>query len=1027
MLTGGRWASVRNQYFKYLSEQCQHINPRGIALNENTVTLPLDAVYVSLRAEHKVVQYSDVVAATIGFSAGTGLSSAPDSDFAEEVAETQHNESSHASGSFDIGRPVSEFRLKSDSVYHQPEMVTRKMELYEVVQRERLAVLLGAPGAGKTTLTRFVTARFAEACRAGKPDVTDKPGNSYGDTRLPILLRVASYAEALDKDRNLSLRAFLSRPFHDTGIADVERAAFFDTALQQGKALVLLDGLDEVASGANRADIASKIESFVSGLEAGCRVLVTSRIVGYREARLRGAFAEYQMLDMDDAQVQEFLNRWCVEVEKSQTPGAGETKNRRKGLEESGRLQAAIRRSEGVRKLATNPLLLTILARIHRNQKHLPERRVELYRMALDTLLREWRPAQTGMKNVEVTEAEAETLLLPLAYEMHNRVDTGLLDREEARKLLCRFYATAPGMSPKDHAVRECIDGFLKRVEEHSGLLVMHSTGTVGFLHLTFQEYFAARYLVNDFDEAKTLLRKHRHMARWEEPLRLAIATQTGANAAKLIRAALWHKDGANPDTGYEPSAHEAILRRDLLLTSLCLGDCAPIEPTLAREVMEELLAICLNHNGKGFYEPLRRRVHVTLPALKSGEIGQEMQRQLLTALQDENWAVRGRAAISLGRLELTFEIVVASLLAVLHDKHPFVRQSAATALGRLGQSSKNVVAPLLAILYDEQGDVRGGVAEALGQLGYASEKEIYALLNLLHDRDPYVRQSAATALERIGHVSEDVVSALLPMLKDQFPFVRRSVAGALGQIRQASEPVVKALMDALKDEHWEVRQSVVRALERIEPSSTSIVNTLLNCLASEDAELQVGAADALGRLGQASEGSNTLLLKALQDEEWSIRRRAAEGIGALGKASEPVVKALMDALKDEHWEVRQSVMWALGQSGQNSTPVVDALFSALTDKEAPIRWSAAAALGRLGQVSELVVKALTDALRDEEWTVRHSAAGALGQLGQASEATINALLAALQDKEGSVRDAAWEALWTLTSDRAVGSVAASE
>ena len=332
-------------------------------------------------------------------------------------------------------------------------------------------------------------------------------------------------------------------------------------------------------------------------------------------------------------------------------------------MEESERLQREIGHSEGVRKLATNPLLLTILALIHRNQKHLPERRVELYRMASDTLLREWRLAQTGLKGVEVTVAEAETLLQPLAYKMHNTVETGLLDKEEARKLLCKFDAAPRGLSPKDPAVLERINGFLTRIQEHSGLLVMHSTGTVGFLHLTFQEYFAARYLVNDFDEAKTLLRKHRHKARWEEPLRLAIATQTGANAAKLIRAALWHKDGANATTGYVPSEYEDILRRDFLLAARCLGDCAKIEPTLAREMADELMALCLDRSTKGNYAPLQKRVLAILLDLASGEIGQAMQRQLLAALI---------------------------------DKAGFVRENAATALGQLGQASEAVVtAPL--------------------------------------------------------------------------------------------------------------------------------------------------------------------------------------------------------------------------------------------------------------------------------------------------------------------------------------------
>ena len=682
VLTEGRWANARNKYLDYLSKQCEYINPRGIAQTENTVTLPLDAVYVSLRAEHKAIQYFDEAVAKISFTSGTLMADAPYPILSAATIETQTVESGAKSWRFNVGKP-------------QPEVIMRKVELYEIVQRERLTVLLGAPGAGKTTMTRFVTACFVAACRNNLSDVTDAAGNRYGGIRLPILLRVASYAKALDTNYNLSLREFLSQPFKDTGIPDRERAEFFETALQQGRALVLLDGLDEVATGADRAHIARQIESFISGLEANCRVLVTSRIVGYREAHLTGAFAEYQMLDMDDGQIKEFLNRWCVEVEKFQTPNAGETANQNKGQEESLRLQQAIARSEGVRKLATNPLLLTILALIHRNQKHLPERRVELYCMASDTLLREWQTAQTEMKNVEVTKAEVARLLEPLAYQMHNTVETGLLDREEARRLLCEFDATPRRLSLKDPDVQERVDGFLTRVQEHSGLLVMHSTGKVGFLHLTFQEYFAARYLVNDFDEAKKLLRLHRHKARWEEPLRLAIATQTGANAAKLIRAALWHKEGGKAGTGYAPSEYEDILHRDLLLTARCLGDCADIESTLAREIADELTAICLNRTVKGPYEPLRKRILATLSGLASGEIGQGMQNQLLDALRDQDWNVRWNAASALGQVGQGSEAVLAALLAALRDQDGNVRDAAWEALWTLTSENASISATL--------------------------------------------------------------------------------------------------------------------------------------------------------------------------------------------------------------------------------------------------------------------------------------------------------------------------------------------
>ena len=78
------------------------------------------------------------------------------------------------------------------------------------------------------------------------------------------------------------------------------------------------------------------------------------------------------------------------------------------------------------------------------------------------------------------------------------------------------------------------------------------------------------------------------------------------------------------------------------------------------------------------------------------------------------------------------------------------------------------------------------------------------------------------------------------------------------------------------------------------------------------------------------------------------------------------------------------------------------------------------------GKIGQEMQNRLLAALQDQVASVRRSAAIALRQVGQGSEAVLTALLAMLQDEEGLVRDAAWEALWTLTSDRASGSATPS-
>jgi predicted NACHT family NTPase len=69
----------------------------------------------------------------------------------------------------------------------------------------------------------------------------------------------------------------------------------------------------------------------------------------------------------------------------------------------------------------------------------------------------------------------------------------------------------------------EQVETVLNVADQASGFLVSRGEGVYGFLHRALQEYFAARYLVDDPQE--TLARCARHVldANWREPLTLAL------------------------------------------------------------------------------------------------------------------------------------------------------------------------------------------------------------------------------------------------------------------------------------------------------------------------------------------------------------------------------------------------------------------------------------------------------------------------------------------------------------------------
>src|SRR5260370_12278272 len=129
---------------------------------------------------------------------------------------------------------------------------------------------------------------------------------------------------------------------------------------------------------------------------------------------------------MDETQMRRFLERWCQAVEDAQTPELSVQERRNVAKREIESIMRAVQTSPGVRRLAANPLLLRTLALIHRTGATLPQKRIELYKLAADTLARTWRPAQGVPESALVKDEYLTPLLSKLAYWLHVNKPTGI-------------------------------------------------------------------------------------------------------------------------------------------------------------------------------------------------------------------------------------------------------------------------------------------------------------------------------------------------------------------------------------------------------------------------------------------------------------------------------------------------------------------------------------------------------------------------------------------------------------------------
>ncbi len=679
------------------------------------------------------------------------------------------------------------------------------------------AVVLVAPGSGKTMLASYFALMLCETPQSDPTQI----GLEAKDDYLPVVVRIRDWI----LQPNVGLLEYL-RSNAEASLACKELpTGFFEHWLDRGKALILLDGVDEVVDEAQHSKVAEKIESFLHQYKDN-PAIVTSRPAGYKGLFNSDEFPHYTLESFDDKQVAIFIDHWY----DSRLGHDKEKAQRRKAD-----LQKAFARNERIRLLAKNPLLLTIITLIHRYQAELPRRRCNLYEIAVKTLLMNWDSGKEINLYEDVLKfLKSDDLLYilkKLAYWIHTQGSTGeteggtLIDKDELIRWLRKEIQTLKKCEA--HEAKGEAERFIDLIQRRTGLLNEQGRDRYAFVHKTFQEYLTAEEIFDRADvedDTEIILdhfKAHLHDQHWREVLLLLVSKLKGKKAQKAIQAVL--------DAGSE---YEQWLHRDLLFAGWCLTEDPPelsvVVADLVGGILDRLVSLevedvdligrktkrevskilhCFGETTveKFVWEKLEAqgdRIDLFRLLKFQAALGQELQAidTLRSLLSDEDSDVRSSAALALGEMSNSSSEIVAALLFLLSDKDSSVRFSAATALGQLRNPSPEVVTALLSLLSNKDLDMRYGAATALGQLRNLSPEVVAALLALLSDKDLDMRYGAAAALGQIGNPSPEIVVALLSLLKDEDSAMRSSAALAFGKIGNPSPELVVALLSLLID-----------------------------------------------------------------------------------------------------------------------------------------------------------------------------------------------------------------------------------
>jgi NACHT domain len=392
---------------------------------------------------------------------------------------------------------LEESYRKTQKRRFQSEQCEKKDGL-KVANDNRYLMVLGQPGAGKSTFLR----------RIGLEALKGEYGN-YQHRCVPVFLELKRFTTG-----DVDLVKTIADEFAICGFPNPQPTT--QKLLDQGKLLILLDGLDEVPT--QQLDHAiTQIQDFADQYKQN-RFIASCRTAAYQSGFRK--FVDVMMSDFDDDQIRQFIRNWfCAEKDKESM-----TAERCWDL-----LQQPAH--DATKELAQTPLLLTLLCLVFDDTQNFPEKRAELYKQALDVLLTKWAAEKRIQRDPIYKDLTLtlETIMLgEIAYGGFE-ADRLFFSQREVVEQIRTFLAS--NLNVPSHLDGDVI---LQAIQVQQGILVERAKDVFSFSHLTLQEYLTAQHIA-DHAWIEQLVQNHLTDQRWREVF-LLVAGVMRPSADDLLR-----------------------------------------------------------------------------------------------------------------------------------------------------------------------------------------------------------------------------------------------------------------------------------------------------------------------------------------------------------------------------------------------------------------------------------------------------------------------------------------------------------
>ncbi|CAF4932573.1 unnamed protein product, partial [Rotaria socialis] len=747
-----------------------------------------------------------------------------------------------------------------EEIYRNTTSIDIKEIFDKCKDRKKQVLVIGRAGIGKSIFCRYVAYQWAE-------------GKLWSHYELVVLITLNSLTHESHpmsaSDVKYSLVDLVQTQYFPCESLSDDDKMYFKSLCDEGKVLWLLDGYDELS-----LNISHQLKSVFDTIYQTQHHILTTRpydiSLSYK--------TQVEIIGFTDANITMYVNQFFEQLDENES--------------ESQHLLTYLKSNTKIWGIAHIPVHLELICCIWSDRKISMTKEASakttlevtmLYDEMVQWLCRQYLKKQKHMATCSMTrnalrkhcEKELEFLENVAFYVMKDSsviIDSNVF--VEVEKTMGWFISDYPQLLNI---------GILKsfndqRIGSHVDVKKPHY-----FVHLSFQEFFAAGYIVTGLrsgrpEDSINFIKANKYDQRFRLLLNFVSGLLTLYNEKQPIQY-FW----------------DAILNEPLDLVGLRHFD---------------LIISCLEETRGGSSIPRRQElVDYIVTWIK---IGVNMEdNKVLTYLQQ---ALQQSCIIA---NEISIQ---ETLIQLMQSKEPSTKINTLTLLSTLPFSNfPEKLLDLIIIDFNiEQFYFHDTISKALTKL----------LEHIPHD---VVLQRLLTVLKP-QHNSK-LIERVSTILKNT-------------PENHAIYATIHMVVLATQDKNIYHRQIAHQVLGHLGGKATTqeLIRLLLTVLSDQDCDVRLCACNALGLLGEkaASEEVVKVLLAALSDQSCAVRVRACRVLGRLAEkaANEDVIKGLLTALSDQDCGVRLYACRALGQLGEKaaSEEVVKVLLAALSDKECDVR-----------------------------------------------------------------------------------------